>query len=267
MNIIPVLALIILTAVSQLAAAENLNIATASNFSVPLKKIARLFEQQTGHKVTIISASTGKLYAQIIHGAPFNAFFSADSRRPELLEKEQLAVADSRFTYAIGRLVLWSPDAAYIDKDGMILKNKMLLQDKQFRYLAMANAKLAPYGRAAEQTLSRLKLLTALRGKIVRGENIGQTFQFVRSHNAQLGLLAYSQIIQADDSISGSYWLVPQSYYTPIKQQAVLLKANKASRQFYDFVKSAAAGEIIKNSGYQLDTAGETVMEAVNHAQ
>lgn len=256
-----VLILVLLIVTIQLSMAEKIRVATASNFSAPLRNIARLFEQQSGHKVTVISASTGKLYAQIMHGAPFDIFLSADSKRAILLEKENRALTNSRFTYAIGQLVLWSPRADYIDKHGNILQHKQLLQDPQFRYLAIANPKLAPYGRAAQETLTKLGLKQALQKKIVRGENISQTFQFVKSGNAQLGLIAYSQLKQPDKAITGSYWLIPEDFYSPIKQQSVLLNPNKASRQFYDFMKSPQSRQIIASFGYKLET------DTTSHAQ
>ena len=158
--------------------ASEIRVATASNFSETLKILAQHYEQKTTHKVTVISGSTGKLYAQIIHGAPFDAFFSGDIKRAELLDKQNIAVADTRFTYAIGKLVLWSPKTDYIDQP------KKVLREKQYRYLAIANPKLAPYGKAAQEILQKLGLWDSLHDRMVRGENIGQTLQFVKSGNA-----------------------------------------------------------------------------------
>lgn len=226
--------------------AEEIRIATASNFSLTLKTLAQQFEQKTGHTVTIISASTGKLYAQIKNGAPFDAFFSADSRRAELLDNEGIAINNSRFTYAIGKIVLWSPREDYISNKGKILNTG------NFRYLAIANPKLAPYGKAAKEVLKTFGLFAALRTRIVRGENIGQTFQFVKSGNAELGFVALSQIKRPEQTIEGSYWIVPQSLYGHIYQQAVLLKDKQASRLFLAFVKNKKSLNMIENSGYAI---------------
>ncbi|MCW8931884.1 MAG: molybdate ABC transporter substrate-binding protein [Gammaproteobacteria bacterium] len=227
--------------------ADEIRIATASNFTEPLKIIAQQFEQKTDHKVTIISGSTGKLYAQIKHGAPFDAFFSGDIKRAELLDKENVAIPNSRFTYAIGKLVLWSPIKNYIDQQ------EQTLQHKQFRYLAIANPKLAPYGKAAQEFLQKQHLWEQLKNRMVRGENISQTFQFVKSGNAELGLVAYSQIKKPNSPIEGSYWKIPKTFYTPVKQQAVLLNDKKPVHDFYDFVKSPESLNIIKSYGYSLD--------------
>lgn len=226
--------------------ASEIRVATASNFSETLKTLAQYFERKTAHKVTVISGSTGKLYAQIKHGAPFDAFFSGDIKRAELLDEQNIAVADSRFTYAVGKLVLWSPATDYIDQQGKVLR------EKQYHYLAIANPKLAPYGKAAQELLHKLNLWDSLQGRMVRGENIGQTLQFVKSGNAQLGLVAYSQIKRAEHSIEGSFWEVPETFYTPIKQQAVLLKDNEPTREFYTFVKSSEARTIIRSFGYSI---------------
>ena len=190
-----------------------------------------------------------KLYAQIINGAPFDAFFSADTKRPELLDLKGIGIADSRFTYAIGKIILWSPKTNYIDSEGKILSTA------DFHHLAIANPKLAPYGKAAQQVLKHYKLWKSLRSRMVRGENIGQTFQFVKSANAELGFIALSQVQQADTQISGSFWKVPQALYSPIKQQAILLNDNSASRQFLSYVKSQNALDIIQSSGYAIPAA------------
>ncbi len=242
------LIVILFISASGLLRANELRVATASNFSEPLKIIALRYEQATGQKVTIISGSTGKLYAQIIHGAPFDLFFSADIKRAELLDKKGLIVANSRFTYAIGKLILWSPKKDYIDSEGKVLKQK------KFRYLSIANPKLAPYGRAARESLEHLHLWKSLKGQMVRGENIGQTFQFVISGNAQLGLVAYSQVQRPDQPIEGSYWKVPEKFYSPIKQQAVLLKDSESARDFYAFVNSKVSHAIIQSFGYGLES-------------
>lgn len=226
--------------------ADEIRIATASNFSLTLKAIIKLYEQQSSHNVVLISGSTGKLYAQIKNGAPFDAFLSADSKRAELLDNEGIAIKGSRFTYAIGKIILWSPKQNYINDKEEILRTD------NFHYLAIANPKLAPYGKAAHEVLKHFGLFNSLSSKIVRGENIGQTYQFVKSGNAELGFVALSQVKKPQQSIQGSFWIVPQSLYQPIKQQAVLLKDKKVVHQFLDFIKSQQSLDIIKSFGYAI---------------
>lgn len=224
--------------------ADKIRIAVASNFAPALKIIANSFETQTGHEILISPASTGKHFAQITQGAPFDIFFAADSNHPQLLEQQGIAVAGSRFTYAQGKLVLWSLDAGLLNGGGSVLDRG------NFRHLAIANPKLAPYGIAAKQVLESLGLWNYLRARIVRGENIGHTFQFVYSGNAQLGFIARSQYSQLPSNKQGSFWLVPQSLYTPIEQQAVLLSNRESSREFVAFVKTPQMVEIIQRFGY-----------------
>ena len=224
--------------------AEEIRVAAASNFTDAITSIARRFEAITNHKVTLIFGSTGKHYAQIKNGAPFDAFFAADVRRPELLEKESVALPGSRFTYAVGKVVLWSPKTGYVDPEGRILERS------EFRYLAMANPKLAPYGKAAQEILQARRLWGRLSGRLVRGENIGQTFQFVKSGNAELGFVAYSQVKRPNQPIEGTFWEVPQALYTSIEQQAVLLKDSVAARAFLSFARSREALKIIHDYGY-----------------
>ncbi len=228
------------------SSAEEIRIAVASNFTNAITTIARRYEANSGQKVTLIFGSTGKHYAQIRNGAPYDAFFAADVRRPKLLEEEGLALPGSRFTYAVGKLVLWSPRAGYVDKKGSILK------PGEFRHLAIANPGLAPYGKAAREVLQALGLWGQLGGRLVRGENIGQTFQFVNSGNAELGFVAYSQVNRPDRPVEGSLWKIPQTLYTPIEQQAVLLKNNEAARDFLSFVRSDEALKIIREYGYDI---------------
>ncbi len=232
--------------------ADELRVAVASNFYSTIKVIAEQFELKTTnssgqqHKVILIPGSSGKHYAQIINGAPFDIFFSADTERARLLEQSERTESGTRFTYALGKLILWSPMDNYVDLKGEVLKSK------DFRYLAIANPKLAPYGKAAEEVLKSLNIWTVLGGRIVRGENIAQTFQFVSSGNAKLGFIAYSQIKNPNLSISGSFWEVPQSIYRPIEQQAVLLRDSSLAREFLSFVKSDKSLSIIYESGYGL---------------
>jgi len=231
--------------------ADELKVAVASNFYPTMKVIAKEYELKTAgstgqHKVILIPGSSGKHYAQIKNGAPFDIFFSADAERVRLLEKEGKIIAGTRFTYALGKLILWSSIDDYIDPKGDVLNKK------DFRHLAIANPKLAPYGKSAEEALSSLGLWTNLKERLVRGENIAQTFQFIISGNAKLGFVAYSQIMNPDISIDGSFWEVPQSFYKPIEQQAALLLDSDIGREFLSFVKSDESLSIIYESGYGL---------------
>jgi len=229
---------------------QSLNVAVAANFLEPMTVLSQRFEAQTGVKAIVSFGSTGTLFAQIQNGAPFDVFFAADVERPLRLEQEGKTVLDSRFTYAIGRLALWSSQSGYVDDQGEVLKSDT------FRHLAIANPNTAPYGRAAQQVLERLGLWDALQEKIVRGENVTQTFQFVQTGNAKLGFAAWSSLKRpgvALDEIPGSYWLVPQELYAPIEQQAVLLSSSPnqtLGRQFVDFVRSEDARQLIEAFGY-----------------
>lgn len=224
--------------------AEQLRVAVASNFIPPARALGELYEKQTGHKVTLIPGSTGKHYAQIVQGAPFQVFLAADAERPQLLEARGLTLAGSRFTYARGRLVLWSPRADLVDSEGEILA-----QD-EFRHLALANPRLAPYGEAAQAVLEAHGLWQPLQGKLVRGESIGQTYQFVASGNAELGFVAYSQVYMPGQSFEGSVWKIPADLYPPIEQQAVLLEDTEAARGFLELVASAEGRKLIREFGY-----------------
>jgi len=232
--------------VCQPAAADEISVAVASNFANAAEAIAHRFAASTEHEVTLVFGSTGKHYAQIRNGAPFEAFLAADARRPEMLESDGLAILGSRFTYAIGRLVLWSPEAGYVDTRGEVLE----LGD--FRHLAIANPRLAPYGKAAQETLQSRGLWEKLEHRLVRGENIGQAFQFVKSGNAELGFVALSQLMSPKENLEiGSKWVAPETLHSPIYQQAVLLKDTVAARAFLAFVKSEEARSIIRSFGYQ----------------
>lgn len=233
--------------------AGEVHVAVASNFINPLKVIARHFERETGHRVVVIPGSTGKLYAQVKHGAPFDLLLAADALRPRLLEEEGFAVSGSRFTYAIGQLTLWSPNAKQVQGEG-----EKIFQNKNFNFLAMANPKSAPYGRAAFETLKKLGVWGQVRGWIVQGENIGQTFQFVATGNAELGFVALSQVLDPKNKLKGSRWDVPTDLHAPIAQDLVLLKhgaANPAAIALLDFILSATARKIIANYGYQLSSS------------
>ncbi len=243
-------AMFVMSAASSPVLAAEVRVAVASNFHNPLKLIAKKFEAQTGHRVLTIAGSTGKLYAQILQGAPFDILLAADSRRPRLLEENGQAVSGSRFTFALGKLALWSAGP-----DTFLKVGKTSLERMEFKRLAMANPKTAPYGLAARQTLERLSLWSKVRSRIVRGENIGQTFQFVLSGNAELGFVALSQIMDPKNKIQGNYWEVPSEFYDPLRQDAVLLlrgKSNPAAKVFLDFLKSDEARNVILSYGYEL---------------
>jgi molybdate transport system substrate-binding protein len=233
------------------ALADELRVAVASNFLLPVKELSRKFEKNTGNKVVVISASTGKLYAQIKQGAPFDVLLAADSLRPELLEKEGIGVPGSRFTYAVGRLALWSADTK------LFLRNDLqVLNQKNFRYLAIANPKTAPYGKAAEQVLRKNGFWDQLQTRLVRGENISQTFQFLVTGNADIGFIALSQLRRNQGQLNGYSWTVPAEWHDPIRQQAILLKrakTNKAAKEFLNFIKSKRVQKLIESYGYSLE--------------
>lgn len=228
------------------SSADEIRVAVAANFIHTIKAMTPRFEQQTGHRVILAAGSSGKHYAQIVNGAPFDAFFAADVERPKLLEDKGLIAPDSRFTYAIGRLVLWSIKGNYIDAKGNVLTTD------DYQHLAIANPKLAPYGRAAQQVLQKRGLWKQLQNRMIRGENIGQTFQYVKSGNAQLGFVALSQVKQLEESFRGSYWLIDQSLYDKIEQQAVLLKDSPATRALMQYLQSHEARAIIQQNGYDV---------------
>lgn len=231
------------------ARAAEVKVAVAANFAQPLKEIAAEFEKETGNKVSLTQGATGKFYAQITNGAPFEVFLSADDETPGKLVREGKAVSGTQFTYAIGRLVLWSPDASLVDQGGGVLKT-----DK-FKFLSIANAKVAPYGRAAVQTMQKLGVLTAIEPRVVQGESITQTHQFVSSGNAQLGFVALSQVWENGRLKSGSAWIVPEEMHEQLKQDVVLLNAgkdSKAAAALVDYLKSDKARKIIDRYGYKL---------------
>ena len=228
--------------------AAEVKVAVAANFAKTLEEITVQFEKDTGHKVLATPGATGKFYAQIVNGAPFEVLISADDETPGKLAKEAKAIAETQFTYAIGTLALWSPDTNLVDQGGGVLKT-----DK-FKFLAIANAKVAPYGQAAVQTMLKLGLLTKLESRVVQGENIAQTYQFVTSGNAQLGFVALSQITENGKVKSGSAWIVPQEFHDQIKQDAILLNNGKdsiAGKALLEYLKSDKAKKIIASYGYK----------------
>ncbi len=233
--------------VSTLACADEVQVAVAANFTAPMQKIAADFEKDTGHKAQLAFGATGKFYAQIKNGAPFEILLSADDTTPEKLEKEGAGVANSRFTYAIGTLVLWSPKAGFVDDKGEVLSKG------DFKHLSIANPKLAPYGQAAIEALTALKLLDAVQPKFVQGENIAQTHQFVATGNAELGFVALSQVMKDGKIAEGSGWIVPSSLHQPIRQDAVLLENGKgkpAALALMTYLRGDKAKAVIKSYGY-----------------
>jgi molybdate transport system substrate-binding protein len=241
--------LVLAAAVSMPAFADEVNVAVAANFTAPMKVIAAQFEQATGHKVLASYGATGKFYAQIQNGAPFEILLAADDETPARLDKENATVPKSRFTYAIGKLVLWSPQAGVVDAKGDVLKAG------KFDHLSVANPKLAPYGLAAVETLQKLNLLTALTPKFVTGDNIGQAYQYVASGAAPLGFVAMSQVYEDNKLKSGSAWVVPSNLYSPIRQDAVVLTkgaSKPAVTAFISYLKGDAARAVIRSYGYDL---------------
>lgn len=229
------------------AHADEVSVAVAANFTAPMQKIAAQFEKDTGHKAVLSFGATGKFYAQINNGAPFGILLAADDTTPEKIAKEGKGVDASRFTYAIGQLVLWSKQAGYVDDKGAVL------QRTDWQHIAIANPKLAPYGLAAMETLGKLGLTAQVQPKTVLGENIGQTYQFAASGNAQLGFVALSQVMEDGKIREGSAWIVPASMHEPIRQDAIVLnsaKDNAAAKALMDYLKGDKARAIIKSYGY-----------------
>jgi molybdate transport system substrate-binding protein len=239
---------VFLTVISINANAETTLVAVAANFTKPMNEIATAFEKSTGHTAKLSFGSSGKFVSQIENAAPFEVFLSADDKSPAKLVEQDLAVSDSRFTYAIGKLVLWSTKADFVDQDGEVLTKG------GFKHLALADPKLAPYGAAAVEVLKNKGLLEKLQPLFVLGENISQTQQFVSTGNAELGFVALSQVLD-NGKISGSAWQVPDNLYKPIRQDAVLLKkgeGNPAASALLQYLKSPEAQAIIKKYGYGL---------------
>jgi len=228
--------------------AGEVNVAVAANFTAPMTKIAAAFEQDTGHKAVLSFGATGKFYAQIKNGAPFQVLLAADQETPAKLEQEGQSVVGSRFTYAIGKLVLWSKQSGLVDEKGEVLRIG------NFEKIAIADPKLAPYGAAAVEVIEKLGLTSSLKSKIVQGENISMAYQYVSTGNAALGFIALSQI-QSDGMIqTGSAWIVPPTLHAPIKQDAVALansKDNPAATALLAYLRGDKAKAIIKSFGYE----------------
>jgi len=245
-RIASLLATLLMTAGAQ---AGEVQVAVAANFTAPMQQIATAFAQDTGNKAVLAFGATGKFYAQISNGAPFEILLAADDETPARLEQERQTVPGSRFTYATGRLVLWSAREHYVDAQGQVL------QSGNFAHLSIANPKAAPYGAAALETLKKLNLLERLQPKIVQGENISQAQQFVSTGNAELGFVALSQVARDGKFTAGSGWIVPAAMHSPIRQDAVILAkggANPTAQALMAYLKSDKAKGIIRSFGYEL---------------
>ena len=239
--------LIVLCCLVSVAHADQFKLAVAANFSVPAERLAVAFKQETGHQAVISTGATGKFYTQIVNGAPFDILLSADAQTPAKLEEGGLGVKGSRFTYATGKLVLWSAKAGVVDAQGDVLKKN------NFKNIAIASPKLAPYGAAAVQTLTQLGLLASLQPKFVTGESIGQTFSFVSTGNAELGFVALSQVFENGKIKSGSGWIVPENLHAPLRQDAVQLnraRDNQAAAALLAYLKGDKARAAILSYGY-----------------
>ena len=229
--------------------AAEANVAVAANFADPIKAVASVLQKTTGHTLKITVGATGGLYAQIKNGAPFDVMLAADTKTPAQLETDGLAQPHSRFTYATGKLVLWSADAAKVDAQGSVLKGE------GFRKLAIANPKTAPYGAAAVEVMNKLGLSAALTPKLVQGESIGQTYNFAHTGNAEIAFVAMSQVLNEGRLKNGSMWVVPQNLYAPIQQDAVLLKRaadNEAAVALMKLLKSDNIKTLIRSYGYSI---------------
>lgn len=246
----PVLAIALcsmLAATAPGAMAGDVQVAVAASFTAPMHAIAAAFEKDTGNKVVASFGATGQFYAQIKNGAPFEVFLAADGATPARLEAENAIVPGSRFTYAAGKLALWSAKEGFVDGKGDVLKKH------DYAHLAIANPKAAPYGLAATQVLAKLGLTQAVAPKLVEGQSISQAYQFIATGNAELGFVALSQVYKDGKVASGSVWIVPGELHEPIKQDAVILekgKDNPVAKAFVDYLKGPKAAAVIKSYGY-----------------
>ena len=244
-----VAAVVVLGLLSSPVCAGEVRVAAASNFAAPMERIVALFEKESGYTVKVSLDSTGKLYSQIKKGAPFDVLLAADEAIPKRLVQEGQAVGGSRFVYALGKLVLWSAQPDFVDAKGAVLNKG------GFSKLAIANPRLAPYGMAAKETLEKLTMWNAMQGKLVKGEDVAQTYKLVATENAELGFIALSQIMRDGKASAGSWWLVPSEMYKPIRQSAVMLSGAKdqaAAQAFLAYLRSEKAAAVIRGFGYEL---------------
>ena len=242
------LALTAALAFTTLARADVVQVAVAANFTAPARALAEVFARTTGHEAKLSFGATGAFYTQIKNGAPFDVLLAADNERPARLEKEGDTVAGSRFTYATGQLVLWSAKPGLVDDEGAVLKHG------QFGKIAIANPKNAPYGAAAVEAMNKLGLAAALQPKLVTGESIGQTYNFIATGNAELGFVALAQVLEGGKLKSGSMWVVPAQYHAPIIQDAVILKRaanNPAAKAWMELLKTPQSKALIRSYGYE----------------
>ena len=242
------LALTAALAFTTLARADVVQVAVAANFTAPARALAEVFARTTGHEAKLSFGATGAFYTQIKNGAPFDVLLAADNERPARLEKEGDTVPGSRFTYATGQLVLWSAKPGLVDDEGAVLKHG------QFGKIAIANPKNAPYGAAAVEAMEKLGLAATLQPKLVTGESIGQTFNFIATGNAELGFVALAQVLDGGKLKSGSMWVVPAQYHAPIIQDAVILKRaanNPAAKAWMELLKTPQSKALIRSYGYE----------------
>ena len=243
------LALTAALAFTTLARADVVQVAVAANFTAPARALAEVFARTTGHEAKLSFGATGAFYTQIKNGAPFDVLLAADDERPARLEKEGDTVAGSRFTYATGQLVLWSAKPGLVDDEGAVLKHG------NFGKIAIANPKNAPYGAAAVEAMNKLGLAATLQPKLVTGESIGQTYNFIATGNAELGFVALAQVLDGGKLKSGSMWVVPAKYHAPIIQDAVILKraaANPAAKAWMALMRSPNTQDFIRSYGYEV---------------
>jgi len=242
------LALTAALAFTTLARADVVQVAVAANFTAPARALAEVFARTTGHEAKLSFGATGAFYTQIKNGAPFDVLLAADNERPARLEKEGDTVPGSRFTYATGQLVLWSAKPGLVDDEGAVLKHG------QFGKIAIANPKNAPYGAAAVEAMEKLGLAATLQPKLVTGESIGQTFNFIATGNAELGFVALAQVLEGGKLKSGSMWVVPAQYHAPIIQDAVILNraaSNPAAKAWMELLKTPQSKALIRSYGYE----------------
>ena len=242
------LALTAALAFTTLARADVVQVAVAANFTAPARALAEVFARTTGHEAKLSFGATGAFYTQIKNGAPFDVLLAADDERPARLEKEGDTVAGSRFTYATGQLVLWSAKPGFVDDQGAVLKGG------HFGKIAIANPKNAPYGAAAVEAMEKLGLAATLQPKLVTGESIGQTYNFIATGNAELGFVALAQVLDGGKLKSGSMWVVPAQYHAPIIQDAVILKraaSNPAAKAWMELLKTPQSKALIRSYGYE----------------